>query len=153
MELFDKVNTGREQMQRLASRIVSAQEEERRHIAYELHDEIGQNLTAIKINLDLVDQLSPDQVRIKLAEAAKVVDELLNRIRNLSLDLRPAMLDDLGLLPSLQTFFERYTGQMHIQVLFKHKDLAQRFAVEGESATYRIVQEALTNSARYALVI
>jgi len=152
VELFEEVTAGREQMRQLAARIVSTQEQERRHIANELHDEIGQNLTAVKITLDLLDQLPDDLARIKLTEAAQLVDDLLNRIRNLSLDLRPAMLDDLGLLPTLQSYFERYTRQMAIQVLFKHNALDSRFAAAVESAAYRIVQEALTNVARHAKV-
>src|SRR5207253_3065748 len=100
----------------------------------------------------LVDQLPNDLARIKLMEAAQLVDELLNSIRKMSQDLRPAMLDDLGLLPTLQSYFERYTRQMNIQVIFKHNALDTRFAVEVESAAYRIVLEALTNVARHAKV-
>jgi signal transduction histidine kinase len=80
------------------------------------------------------------------------IDDALSRVRELSLDLRPAMLDSLGLLPTLFWRFENYTGQTGIQVEFHHTGLDQRFAPEVETGAYRIVQEALTNVARHAAV-
>src|SRR5262249_8395019 len=80
-------------------------------------------------------------------------DELMGRVRELSLNLRPAMLDDLGLLPALLWHFDRYTAQTGIAVAFKHSGLeGRRFASELETAAYRITQEALTNVARHARV-
>jgi signal transduction histidine kinase len=78
------------------------------------------------------------------------IDDALNRVRELSLDLRPAMLDSLGLLPTLLWRFENYTRQTGIQVEFHHSGLDQRFAPEVETGAYRITQEALTNVARHA---
>jgi signal transduction histidine kinase len=75
------------------------------------------------------------------------------RARKLSLDLRPGMLDDLGLLPALLWHIEHYTAQTHVRVIFKHSGLeGMRFAPEVETAAYRVVQEALTNAARHARV-
>ena len=80
-----------------------------------------------------------------------LVNDLMARVRNLSLDLRPAMLDDLGLLPTLLWHFEHYTAQTQVRVNFKHSGLEKRrFAPEVETAAYRLVQEALTNVARHA---
>jgi len=80
-----------------------------------------------------------------------MVNELMALVRDLSLDLRPAMLDDLGLLPTLLWHFDRYTAQTDVGVTFKHIGLeGRRFAPEVETAAYRIVQEALTNVARHA---
>jgi signal transduction histidine kinase len=87
-----------------------------------------------------------------LSQAQSLVNQLLKQVRDLSLDLRPALLDDLGLLPALISLFERYTAQANIQVEFKHSGLERRFAPEIESAAFRIIQEALTNVARYAQV-
>lgn len=152
IQQFEEISASREQLKLLASRIVSTQEDERRFIARELHDEIGQSLTALKLNLDMIAQLPSDQVLPRVNEAARLADDLLTQVRNLSLDLRPAMLDYLGLLPTLQSFFERYTSQTNIQVNFNHAQIEGRFAPEIESATYRVVQEALTNVARHAKV-
>ena len=85
-------------------------------------------------------------------QARGLVDELMTRVSNLSLDLRPAMLDDLGLLPALVWLFERYTSQTSIKVEFAHDGLDGRLSPIVETAAFRIVQEALTNVARHAAV-
>jgi len=145
--LFQEVRLGHERLQRLSRRLVDIQEAERHHIARELHDEIGQLLTGLKLILDM----SHHQPTASLDEALALVNELMTRVRDMSLDLRPAMLDDLGLLPALLWLFERYTAQTNVQVDFRHTGLeGQRFAPAVETAAYRIVQEALTNVARHA---
>jgi signal transduction histidine kinase len=88
----------------------------------------------------------------KLSEAQETVSGLIEQIREMSLNLRPAMLDDIGLLPTLLWHFERYTKQTGIEVLFRHNGLNQRLLPDVETTVYRIVQEALTNVARYAKV-
>jgi signal transduction histidine kinase len=86
-----------------------------------------------------------------LKEAQTVTDELLERVEALSLDLRPTMLDDLGLFPTLLWHLDRFTGRTGVKVDFAHLGLnGQRFAPKIETAVYRIVQEALTNVARHA---
>jgi signal transduction histidine kinase len=77
---------------------------------------------------------------------------LIEQIREMSLNLRPSMLDDIGLIPTLQWHFERYTKQTGIKVTFNQNGITQRFLPDVETAVYRIVQEALTNVARYAQV-
>ncbi len=148
--LFEEVRAGRERLEALSHRLLEVQEAERQHIARELHDEIGQALTALKLTLDTVAGLRPEQVAARLSETRGQVNELVARVRNLALDLRPAMLDDLGLLPALLWLFERYTVQTGVQVHFEHRGLGRRFTPDIETAAYRIVQEALTNVARYA---
>ena len=150
-QLFEEVRAGRERLHTLSRQLVEAQEVERRHIARELHDEIGQDLTGLKLALE-ISALSPaETVKARLDEAKTLIGELVARVRELSLDLRPGMLDDLGLLPALLWHFERYTAQTKIQVNFKCTGLeGQRFPPEVETAAYRIVQEALTNVARHA---
>jgi signal transduction histidine kinase len=85
-----------------------------------------------------------------LAEARAVISHLLPRVHDLSLDLRPPNLDDFGLLPSLSWLFERHARQTGLQVTFVQSGLERRFRPEIEMATYRIVQETLTNVARHA---
>jgi signal transduction histidine kinase len=177
-QLFEQVRAGREHLQALSRQLLEVQEAERRHIARELHDEVGQALTGLKLLLDmstrtptdegsgaapgrpspneegLVGRPSPNGDLRKLhdlREAQAMVNELMALVRDLSLDLRPAMLDDLGLLPTLLWHFERYTTQTYVRVTFKHSGLeGRRFRPEVETAAYRIVQEALTNVARHA---
>ena len=150
-QLFQEVHTSRERLQALSHRLVETQETERRHIARELHDEIGQVLTGLKLLLNMTGRMPTHQIQQNLMEAQKLVNELMVRVRDMSLDLRPAMLDDLGLLPTLLWHFERYTNQTGVQVTFKHTAMKERrFPTEIETAAYRIIQEALTNVARHA---
>lgn len=150
--LFERVLLSRKQMQTLSRRLVEVQEAERRYIARELHDEVGQVLTGLKLALEMNVRLSGEAAKASLIEAQSLVNKLMVVIRELSLNLRPAMLDDLGLLPALLWHFERFTAQTNIQVIFKHTGLNQRVNLEAETAIYRIVQEALTNVARHAKV-
>ncbi len=149
-QLFERVRAGRERLQTLSHRLVEVQETERQRIARELHDEVGQLLTGLKLTLEISVRLPADAVRARLGEAQALIGELMTRVRDLSLDLRPAMLDDLGLLPALLWHFERYAAQTNVEVTFEHTGLEGRFAPEVETAAYRIVQEALTNVARHA---
>jgi PAS domain S-box-containing protein len=149
--LFEQVYAGRERLHTLSRQLLEVQEAERHHIARELHDEVGQALTALKLLLDMSIRLPADEITASLGEAQTMVSELMALVRDLSLDLRPAMLDDLGLLPALLWHLDRYTAQTRVRVTFKHNGLERRrFAPEIETAAYRIVQEALTNVARHA---
>jgi len=134
----------------LSSRLIEIQETERRHLARELHDEIGQLLTGLRFMLRTDDRSPADATRARLDQAREVVDEILTRVRRVSADLRPADLDQLGLLPALLSLFERFTGMTGVLVNFKHAGIGGRFAPPIETAAYRIVQEALTNAARHA---
>jgi PAS domain S-box-containing protein len=139
-----------EELRTLSRSLVQIQEEERGSIARELHDEIGQSLTVLKLMLDRAKSLPPEDAESTLTEAATLVNGLMEQVRNLSLDLRPGMLDDLGLLPTLLWHFDNYTSKTQIKVNFKHSGLQVRFPSEISIAAYRIVQEALTNVVRHA---
>ena len=135
----------------LSRRLMEVQEVERRNIARELHDEISQVLTGLKLSLEMCARTAGDNIGASLGQAQMLVNELMARARKLSLDLRPGMLDDLGLLPTLLWHIEHYTAQTRVQVTFKNSGLeGRRFAPEVETAAYRIAQEALTNIARHA---
>jgi signal transduction histidine kinase len=147
---------------------MEVQETERRRIARELHDEIGQALTGVKMMIETAARrtgtngantngantngANTTERQGSALDVREAIDDALSRVRELSLDLRPAMLDSLGLLPTLLWRFENYTSQTGIQVEFHHIGLDQRFAPEVETGAYRIVQEALTNVARHAAV-
>jgi len=141
-----------EQLRKLSHRLVIAQENERRKIARELHDEVGQSLTALKLCLDKASPTRSAGDGSELGEAREALRELMARVRSMSLELRPTMLDDLGLLPTLLWHFKRYTAQTSVQVHFKHRGLRRDLPQDIITAAYRIVQEALTNVARYAHV-
>ncbi len=135
----------------LSRRLLDVQESERRFIARELHDEIGQLLTGLKLSLEMTTRLPADAVEANRQQAQALVTELMERVSRLSLELRPTMLDDLGLLPALVWHLNRYTTRTDVKVDFKHRGVeGRRFAPEVESSAYRIAQEALTNVARHA---
>ena len=142
-----------EQLHALSRRVLDVQEGERRHIARELHDEIGQSLTVLKLLIERKDLQPDNDLAPRLSDALVMLGQLIGTVRDLSLDLRPAMLDDLGLLPALLWFLDRYAVQTHVDVSFHHADVAgRRFGAAIETGAYRIVQEALTNVARHAAV-
>jgi signal transduction histidine kinase len=149
--LYEEVRTGRKQLQALSRRQLEVQEEERRTLARELHDEIGQLLTGLKLTLDMLTEEASDTGQSILRESQDLVGELIGRVRELSLNLRPALLDDLGLLAALLWQFERFTAHTRVRVNFVHAGLEGRpCRPEVETAAYRIVQEALTNIARHS---
>ena len=148
--LFDEVLAGRERLQALSRRLVEVQEEERRHIARELHDEVGQALTGLKLILQALPRLAPETAAAKLRDAIHLVNELTEHTHDLALDLRPAMLDDFGLVSALLWLFDRYQFRTGIRVAPEFVNLEQRLPPDVETTGYRIVQEALTNVARYA---
>jgi len=150
--LFEQVHSGREYQKALSTRLVEIQETERRHIARELHDQIGQVLTGLQFMLESAKTHAGETYVSKVDEAQETVSGLIEQIREMTLNLRPAMLDDIGLLPTLLWHFERYKKQTGIEVVFNHNEIAQRLSPDVETAVYRIVQEALTNIARYAQV-
>jgi PAS domain S-box-containing protein len=154
------------ELRRLSQRILEVQESERRVIARELHDEIGQQLTGVKMLLEtlesdhyenkLPETVGADSSRDRsiyaphLAEISAAVATTLEQVRDLSLDLRPAVLDSLGLLPALQWRFERYTRQTGVRVDFSTDGLDHRLPAHLEAGVYRLIQEALTNVTRHA---
>jgi PAS domain S-box-containing protein len=151
--LFEQVSAGRARFEVLSQRLVEIQESERRYIARELHDEIGQMLTGLKLLLTTEVGATTKRMRANADEARTLVGDLMMRVRELSLNLRPAMLDDLGLLPALLWFIGRYEKQTRVRVSFVHLGIeGARFSREIETTAYRIAQEALTNVARHAHV-
>jgi signal transduction histidine kinase len=150
--LFEQVRNGRERQRKLAKGLVEVQETERRIIARDLHDHFGQSLTGLQFMLESFKNKVNDPLKPQLGEIQKYIGEIIAQVREMSLNLRPSMLDDIGLLPTLKWHFERFTNQTGIKVNFKGDEFPARFPAEIETTTFRIVQEALTNVARYAQV-
>ena len=127
------------------------QETERGQIARELHDQLGQELTAVKLNLETVAQSVQDEpARQRVEESIAIVGELMAETRNLALELRPPVLDDLGLTAALRWYTERQAERGGIQTSFSGPDFAERPPKSVESACFRIGQEAITNVLRHA---
>jgi signal transduction histidine kinase len=139
------------QVRQLAGQLITAQEEERRRVARELHDQVGQSLTTVKINLDTLRMgQHHSDTRELLDEGSRLVDGALEQVRDLSVLLRPAMLDDLGLEPALRALLNAQSKRAGYQATFQAEGLNPRLSREVETICYRIVQEALTNVARHA---
>jgi PAS domain S-box-containing protein len=150
-QLLAQIQAGRNRLATLSRSLIEVQENERRHLARELHDEIGQALTAIKINLNRIDGpgISPP-MQHSLDDTNSIVDHLLQQVRNLSLDLRPSMLDDLGLISTLRWYLDRQAQRSGIRVQFSGEEPELSISPSIATACFRIVQESITNSIRHA---
>jgi PAS domain S-box-containing protein len=137
-------------LQLLSHRLLAVQEEERRRLARELHDEVAQVLVGLNYTLELSSRAAEGQREARLAEGREMVRELSRQVRDISQLLRPSLLDDLGLEPALAWHCRRHAAQTGLQVAFACTGLGGRLPAAVETAAYRIVQEALTNVARHA---
>lgn len=150
--LFDQVRSSSERLQALARKLVEIQENERYHIARELHDEAGQALSSLKLGLGILEQDSecPPRLSSRLAELKNVADSVLEELRRLAMDLRPVALDHLGLVAALEQYVQNLNSST-LLVKFKARGFADiRLAPDVETSLYRIVQEAVTNVVRHA---
>ncbi len=142
-----------QKLQVLSHRLVEVQEAERRHIARELHDEIGQSLTAAEINLQaaaLQTHGAAPSLQQRLEESIQAVERVLEQVHDLSLTLRPSMLDDLGLEPALRWYIHRQAALAGLQTEFHADTLEDRLDLIIETECFRVAQEALTNVVRHA---
>jgi PAS domain S-box-containing protein len=130
----------------LGRQLFDLQEAERRELASELHDEVGQLLTGLKLMIEGQGAMGGPE------EMGQLVREALSRVRDVSMNLRPPMLDDLGLLPTLEWLVQRVGAITGVTVGFSHSGLESRFSQSVETAAFRIAQEALTNVAKHAQV-
>ena len=150
----EAIRSQSQRIQEVSRQLVEVQERERRMLASELHDDLGQSLTSLKLMLELASSSRPSNKQQKvMGDSLDLVSELMGKVRNLSLDLRPAMLDDFGLFTALRWLFERFQIQTGIVIQCNYDlDSDQRFSPAIETAAFRIIQEALTNIARHAEV-
>jgi two-component system sensor histidine kinase UhpB len=139
-------------LERLSARLVSAQEEERRAIARELHDEVGQALTAIRMELGVAHrEMQPGSRGASLlAGARSIAESALHSVRDISQLLHPSMLDDLGLPDTIDTYLRAFSKRTGIRSQLVHERMEERLPPDIEVCVYRIVQEALTNIAKHA---
>ena len=139
-------------LQELSAKLVTVQEQERRHIARELHDEIGQALTAVKVELALAQRaIDGAQGPTGMLQAARTItDGALHQVRDLSYLLHPAALDEFGLVSAVDAHIKRFSKRHEIVAELSHASMSSRLAPETEAAAYRIIQEALNNVAKHA---
>ena len=134
-------------------RLIEVQEGERRRMSRELHDQVGQILTAVKMNLHALRQkCSAPEIVLSIEDNMKVIDEAVDQVRDLSVDLRPLLLDDFGLVVAVRWYLDRQAKSCGVPADFTTRSLGEddRFSSELETACFRIVQEAVTNVARHA---
>jgi signal transduction histidine kinase len=135
----------------LLRKVISAQEDERKRIARELHDETSQTLSALGIGLETALAKYPSDVsRARLVDAKALAVRTINELHRIIYDLRPSVLDDLGLLSAIRWYAERHLESRGIAVRCEFADTVTRLAPESETALFRVVQEAVTNIAKHA---
>jgi two-component system sensor histidine kinase NreB len=137
-----------EELKMMMTKIIKVQEEERKKVSSDLHDGIGQSLYSLLIS---VNRLSSEQDHPLLEQMQGEVSQLIEEIRGIAWELRPSILDDLGLVPAIRSFIQRFSKHYGIRVHF-HCSLTKRLDVQVETSIYRIIQEALTNIRKYAFV-
>lgn len=151
--LYDELQAKEAVRAQLLKQIISAQEAERRRIARELHDELAQSLTGLIMSLDSAeDVLEPElqSVHAQLSRTREISARALEQTRNLILDLRPTMLDDLGLVPAIRWYAETHLAPTGATIAFQTAGRQRRLQPEIETALFRIAQEAINNVARHA---
>jgi PAS domain S-box-containing protein len=151
--LTEELQSSRRELRSLSQRLVTIQEAERTAVARELHDEVGQAIVSLMLGLRAVQNAGPDDVQFnsRIDAAQQIADEVLNGLHRLAVNLRPASLDRLGLVPALRQFVGEFQERTGLTAHFVTVGLDdQRTAPEVGTAFYRVVQEALTNIARHA---
>lgn len=156
-QLFEAVNKQREQLQALTQQLAKTQEVERKALTRELHDQIGQNLTALDLNLNIVQtQLSDnstiakDTIQKRIRDSLEIVSQTGDRIRDVMANLRPQILDDYGLVAAIRWYCQMFASRVDFEINVKAKELTPRLPTPVEDSLFRIVQEALTNIAKHA---
>ncbi|HLA98399.1 MAG TPA: GAF domain-containing protein [Anaerolineales bacterium] len=150
--LFEQVRASSERLQGLSHRLVEVQENERRYIARELHDEAGQALTTLMVGLQLIEKKAeqPVDVRAEVVEMGHVLETVIENLHRLAMDLRPVSLDYLGLEAALRQHVETMSEKLGLEIQFAMTEISGRLPPNIEIAFYRIAQEALNNVARHA---
>lgn len=152
--LFEQVRSGRERLQQLSRHLVEIQENERKYIARELHDETSQSLTSLKIGLQVIEQKAAghQQLLAQVERLKSLADETLESLHRLAVNLRPASLDHLGLVDALTGLIESIKQRAGVTAHFKTMGVERAMVMSDEMETtiYRIVQESLTNVIRHA---
>jgi signal transduction histidine kinase len=148
--LADRLQSQTAVIRSFSRRLEKAHESERRHLSRELHDQIGQTLTAAKINTEMLRAAVPSDLVARLNENAAILDRLLQQTRQISLDLRPPLLDDLGLVPALRWYVNQEAERAGLEAKFSADPETDHLPPHIQIACFRLAQEAITNAVRHA---
>ncbi len=150
-KLFKQITSARNRLKILSSKLIRVQETEKKNISRELHDEIGQLLTAVKIDLQRINTDSDSEdIKNIAGDCTKLVEKTISVVRNLSLELRPSILDDLGLAASIRWYADKFNQRTSIEVNAEIEKIEAILSPDCAITLFRICQEALTNIAKHA---
>ena len=152
-QLLAQSHIMQDQLRRLSRQILQAQEEERKRISLELHDVIAQTLTGINVQLAALakrTRINPDEFDGSIAQTQRLVEKSVDIVHQFARELRPAVLDDLGLIPALHTFMKNFTAQTGVRTHLTAFAGVEHLGTTGRTVLFRVAQEALTNVARHA---
>ena len=139
-----------EERRRSGRLVLRAQEEERRRLARDLHDEVNQALTAILLRLQALSEEAPPQLADEIAELKTLVNQAMEELLRLARTLRPASLDDMGLIAAIEGQIARFSEQTGIQAVLHHEGAPESITEDQQTVIYRVVQEALSNTAQHS---
>jgi two-component system sensor histidine kinase UhpB len=139
-----------EERRRSGRLVLRAQEEERRRLARDLHDEVNQALTAILLRLQALSASAPPELDNEIRELKTLVNQAMEELLRLARQLRPASLDDLGLIAAIEGQLARFSEQSGIQAVLHHEGAAESLNDDQQTVIYRVVQEALSNTAQHS---
>jgi len=143
-----------DELRALSRQLVETQESERHAISRELHDQVGQSLTALGINLNIIQtqipDRAPDLLRSRVDDSLSLVEQTTEQIRDVMANLRPPVLDDYGLVAALNWYGEQFTRRNNIAIAVEGEEPVPRLDAQVENALFRIAQEALANAAKHA---
>jgi signal transduction histidine kinase len=146
----DSLQESQERYRALSRRLLEQQEQERASLARELHDQLGQSLLAVSLNLDAIKGELPPALSARVPETRQAIKKMIEQVQTLAFELRPSMLDDFGLVEALRNLVTRHGERVGVRASFTARPADARAPVEIETACFRIVQEALSNVARHA---
>lgn len=151
--MFNEARRMEESLRDLSNQVVHAQEEERKRVSRELHDEVGQALVAVSVTLGALKRECATHgadLERKLAEAQRLLQTTMNAVHDFARELRPAMLDELGLLPALRSYLNHFAQRAGLTVLWRASAAAEALNSDQKTVLFRVAQESLTNVAKHA---
>jgi signal transduction histidine kinase len=153
-EMADELKKSEERLHRLSSDLFSVQENERKRISFELHDELGQSMAALKLQVGSLARrlgdVDPEELRLVCDEMRDNINQIIENVRRLARDLSPVVLDDLGLQAAIEYLVNNFSKIYNVEIKYQQADINHFFNEDSQRIIYRILQEALTNIGKHA---